>query len=258
MPSRDLTVVTAADRSDLRRLADAVTIPAWPEFMLQDPVSKNWPELYQRFPAFQFALADPNGDIVAVGDSIPLAWEGDPAELPDTGWDWALEQGIRDHSAGKPWRTLCALQIVVAESHRGRGMSAEAIRTMKRIGEEHGLPALIAPVRPSLKSRYPLIPMERYIEWRDDEGLPFDPWMRAHARLGGATVKVCPRSMRITGSVSDWEKWTGMRLPESGRHIVPGALVPIEIDRAEDTGVYVEPNVWMYHPPGRRGGGRRR
>jgi GNAT superfamily N-acetyltransferase len=245
--------VTAADRSDLLRLADRVSIPAWLEFMLQDPVSENWPELYRRFPAFQFALTDRGGDIVAVGNSIPLAWEGDPAELPDTGWDWALVQSLQDHAADKPARTLCALQVVVAQSHRGKGISAEAIRTMKRIGEEHGLASLIVPARPTLKSRYPLIPMERYIEWRADEGLPFDPWLRAHARLGGATVKVCPRSMRITGSVSDWEEWTGMRFPGSGRHVVPGALVPVEIDHARDIGVYVEPNVWTHHLPGRSG-----
>jgi hypothetical protein len=40
-----------------------------------------------------------------------------------------------------------------------------------------------------------------------------------------------------------------MALPESGTYVVPGALVPIEIDRERDEGVYVEPNVWMVHPP---------
>jgi hypothetical protein len=40
-----------------------------------------------------------------------------------------------------------------------------------------------------------------------------------------------------------------MALPESGVYIVPGALVPIEIDREQDEGVYVEPNVWMVHLP---------
>jgi hypothetical protein len=38
-------------------------------------------------------------------------------------------------------------------------------------------------------------------------------------------------------------------LPESGTYVVPGALVPIEIDRERDEGVYVEPNVWMVHSP---------
>ena len=31
-------------------------------------------------------------------------------------------------------------------------------------------------------------------------------------------------------------------------YVVPGALVPVEIDRERDEGLYVEPNVWMVHP----------
>jgi len=29
--------------------------------------------------------------------------------------------------------------------------------------------------------------------------------------------------------------------------VVPGALVPIVIDREGDVGIYIEPNVWMVH-----------
>ena len=38
-----------------------------------------------------------------------------------------------------------------------------------------------------------------------------------------------------------------MEFPESGAYVVPGALVPVEIDREAYQGVYVEPNVWMQH-----------
>lgn len=49
------------------------------------------------------------------------------------------------------------------------------------------------------------------------------------------------------GSIADWQHWTGMRFPESGSYVVPGALQPIEIDVEADRGIYVEPNVWMHH-----------
>ena len=39
-----------------------------------------------------------------------------------------------------------------------------------------------------------------------------------------------------------------MTFPETGAYVVPGALVPVEIDRERDEGLYVEPNVWMIHP----------
>ena len=53
--------------------------------------------------------------------------------------------------------------------------------------------------------------------------------------------------MRITGTLAEWEAWTGMVFLDSGPYVVPGALVPVEIDRVIDQGVYIEPNVWMVH-----------
>jgi hypothetical protein len=53
--------------------------------------------------------------------------------------------------------------------------------------------------------------------------------------------------MRIAGSIGEWESWTGMRFPEGGKHLVPGALTPVEMDQKNDLGVYIEPNVWMLH-----------
>jgi len=241
-------LITAADRADLRERADEVTLPSWPEFILHDPAARRWNELYDRFPHFQFALADPeNGEIVAVGNSLPLAWDGDPADLPDTGWDLAVAQGLSDDVEGRQRHTHCALQIVVSQHHRGKRLSSAAVATMKSIGREQGLRTLIVPARPTLKSRYPLTPMDRYITWTDEAGLPFDPWLRVHARLGGRIVKVCPQSMRITGTVAECEHWTEMKFPDSGRYIVPGALCPVEIDRAADLGLYLEPNVWIAH-----------
>ena len=80
-------------------------------------------------------------------------------------------------------------------------------------------------------------------------GTHLDPWLRTHERLGADIVKVAPESVVVTASVAEWEEWTKMALPESGAYVVSGALVPIEIDRERDEGVYVEPNVWMVHSP---------
>ena len=106
---------------------------------------------------------------------------------------------------------------------------------------------MIAPVRPSLKERYPLVPIERYAQWRRLDGVLFDPWMRVHERLGAVVIKPEPRSLRITGSVAEWENWTGMAFPESGDYWFPGGLATVAIDRDAGTGAYWEPNVWMKH-----------
>ena len=99
-----------------------------------------------------------------------------------------------------------------------------------------------------MKARYPLTPMGRYMCWERDDGLPLDPWLRVHRRLGAEFLGVAHPSMRITGTVREWEEWTGLRFPESGPYVVPGALQPVEMDLEEDLGVYEEPNVWMRHP----------
>jgi hypothetical protein len=61
-------------------------------------------------------------------------------------------------------------------------------------------------------------------------------------------VKVAAESVRVAGTVAEWEQWTEMAFPETGSYVVPDALVPVEIDRERDEGLYIEPNVWMVHP----------
>lgn len=63
----------------------------------------------------------------------------------------------------------------------------------------------------------------------------------------GKIVKVCHESMRIPGSISDWEQWTGLKFFESGDYVIEGALNPVNIDLEKDLGIYIEPNIWMLH-----------
>ena len=53
--------------------------------------------------------------------------------------------------------------------------------------------------------------------------------------------------LQLVNSLAKWSAWTGMRFPESGAYIVPGALNPVDIDVEANEGVYIEPNVWTVH-----------
>jgi len=119
---------------------------------------------------------------------------------------------------------------------------------MRALAEERGMHSLVAPVRPTLKSSYPLTPFDRYVGWKWDDGTPFDPWLRVHHRLGAEFMKKMPRALVVTGTIPEWEEWTGMSFPESGAYVVPGALQPVQMDLERNEGRYEDPNVWMRHP----------
>jgi hypothetical protein len=237
---------TFDERPELRSRAGFLR-EAWPRFMLESPISADrWHLLYESFGSFQFWLVDESTDeILAEGNSLPVRL--DLADLPDRGWEYAIEHGTN----GDEEPTLVsAIQVLVDRNRHGSGLSALMLGEMRRIAHGAGHGDLVAPVRPSLKSRYPLTPIGEYITWQTDEGLPFDPWLRVHARAGATIEKVCAESMIIPGTVAEWEEWAGMRFPASGVYAVPGALEPVEIDVTADRGVYIEPNVWMHHRTG--------
>jgi GNAT superfamily N-acetyltransferase len=209
---------------------------AWPEIVFHDEISNaNWGRLYEERPEFQFALVD--GDrVLAEGNSLPVA--GMPAA-----WRDALRDGF-DQS--EPDR-LCAIAILIDPDAHGRGLSRVMLEHMRGLAAARGW-ELVAPVRPTLKHRYPLTPIERYMHWRRPDGLLFDPWLRSHERVGAELLGVAPDSLVSEGAVADFEEWCGLEFPESGSYVVEGALVPVEIDRDADRGSYREPNVWMRHP----------
>ena len=221
---------------------------AWPRFLQQRDAlgyNKDWPALYTTFAGFQVLLCDQADDVVAVGNTVPLVWDGLPASLPGS-IAGILAGALRTRHGGAQPTALVALAAITS-GHEGQGLSREILRAMRSLAEAHGLTALVAPVRPAQKARYPLTPMDRYARWTREDGAPFDPWIRVHWRLGAKILDVMAQSLVIVGAVREWEEWTGMTFPESGRYIVPGALQPVLIDRQRDEGRYEDPNVWMHH-----------
>jgi GNAT superfamily N-acetyltransferase len=209
---------------------------AWPEIVFHDEISNaNWGRLYEERPEFQFALVD-NDRVLAEGNSIPVA--GMPAA-----WRDALRDGFHQPEADR----LCAIAILIDPDAHGRGLSRLMLEHMRGLAAVRGWD-LVAPVRPTLKHRYPLTPMERYMHWRRDDGQLFDPWLRSHERVGAELVGVANDSLVSEGTVAELEQWCGLAFPDSGSYVVEGALVPVEIDRDADRGSYREPNVWMRHP----------
>jgi hypothetical protein len=246
MPYKTFTLRERPDREDdFEQLHDA----SWPRFLRQKDAlgyGEYWPRLFTTWADWQLLIVDEMGPTIAATHAVPLVWNGTVEDLPSSIAD-ILRRAQADHDAGRAPNALCALAAMVSTRFRGKGMSAIAVRAMLDLARAHGLRALIAPVRPAYKTQYPLAPMDRYARWTNEDGLPFDPWIRVHARLGADILDVAPRTLIILGTVADWERWTDMRFPDSGPYAVPGALQPILIDRQSDEGRYEDPNVWMRH-----------
>ncbi|MES1248827.1 MAG: GNAT family N-acetyltransferase [Actinomycetota bacterium] len=215
------------------------TLPdLWPQFMNQDPVVRAfWPRLYEVYPDFQFWVVD-GKETVGYACTVPVHWDG---LAEPRGLDWVFSNG----QAGEQ-TTLRACVATLLPAYRGKGIASVLLRRMAGLATAHGLDCMIAPVRPTWKSRYPLISIESYVKWRREDGFHYDPWIRTHERVGGEVLDPAPRSMTITGSRAEWEEWTDLQFPEDGDYVLPEALVPVHFENG--VGTYVEPNVWMRHP----------
>jgi GNAT superfamily N-acetyltransferase len=195
------------------------------------------------YPEYQFVLYDDEADeLVAEGHTLPVPWDGSVEGLP-AGFDGIFERGFGDEEK----TALSAMAAEIRPAFQGGGLAVRVLEVMRDVARRHGLGALIAAVRPSLKERYPLAAIDEYAQWSRPDGLPFDPWLRVHARIGGRILRPEPRSLRISGTVAEWEEWTQMAFPVSGEYVFPHGLALLSIDRAADVGLYYEPNVWVAH-----------
>lgn len=164
-------MVTAEDHPDLwesvsrQHLFDRV----WPEYNLHgNHAGRYFGALVPDHAKFQLLFIDERtGQVVARGRTIPFRWDGTLDDLP-AGIDAV---GIRAITEPAPPSALSALAAEVDPSYQGSGLSALLLTSMRSVAQLHGLAPLVAPVRPSWKDRYPLTPIERFSDWRRDDGL---------------------------------------------------------------------------------------
>jgi hypothetical protein len=242
-PMSPIDVVTAAERPDLWEQSRSLFDDVWPEYNNHgNHTSSYFGILIPHHAHLQVLLFDTSLDrLVARGRSIPLRWDGTLDDLP-RGIDAAGKRAVTDTG---PVTALCALAAEVASDKQGSGLSRLVLESMTVAARHAGLAPLIAPVRPSWKDRYPLTPIERYATWTRPDGLPFDPWLRVHARMGATILRTEPESLQIEAPVADWEQWTEMTFPDDGTYVFPAGLAPLHV--LDGTGSYWEPNVWMLH-----------
>lgn len=216
----------------------------WATFMLQDPVSETrYERMTQLYPELTL-LALSGDELVARLHAVPIPWTG-PDELPSRGWDWALETGVDSPPSDRS--ALSLIEARVAPRHRGRGLAISLLEAARERFRRLGTRDLVGPVRPTGKANQLRMPMAQYAALTRADGLPVDPWLRTHVRVGGRILHVAPLSMVIPGTLAQWREWTGLPFDTDGLVDVEGGVVPVHVDTAQDHAVYVEPNVWVHH-----------
>lgn len=235
-------ITTLDTRPEFKDKVLAMSEESWPRFMLQWECP-HWARLFSDFSDHQ-VVVHRNDELVAFGHSISLRWDGETESVPDD-LKILIDKAVEDRERRLKPNLLLALAVVVESGAKGGGLSSKVLERMKGIADSKGIGELIVPVRPTMKTKYPLVPIEEYSRWIREDGQPFDPWLRVHTKLGGAAFKTTETSMAITGRVGDWETWTGLRIPGGGAHIIEGGLSPLAIDIDKDVGVYHDPCIWV-------------
>ncbi len=218
----------------------------WPEFIFHDEgVTPYRERRVEYFPDWEFYLVAEDR-LIAGCWGVPIAWDGTVADLPG-GFTDSLGRAVTSYEENVVPNTFVLMAAAVRSDQQGRGHAGRVITAVRDRAVDKGLGQVIAPVRPTLKSSYPLTPIETFMTWTRSDGLPLDPWLRTHVRLGATLLAPAPASQTMTGTVEDWENWTKMPFPSTGTYTIPDGLTTLAIDRESDTGLYIEPNIWLRH-----------
>ncbi len=246
--TRNLSVTSCESNPALLNASIALEDEAWEQVGYLDHTASHH-TYYQRieteFSEYRLSLFDAStNEVLATAVCLPINLP--PLdELPDEGWDWAVRTAFEQK--GTRTASICALSVSVSPRHRRLGLARDVINAIRQLARMRDCEELIVPVRPTAKARYQHAPMSEYVQWKDERGRVFDPWLRSHLSVGGRVLSVCHRSMVVVRPLEFWRDWVQEEFDRNGSYNLIGGLSQLEVDLAADTGTYVEPNVWVRH-----------
>lgn len=224
---------------------DRIHSDSWPEyFMAAEVFLEYWNRIMREFSSYQIVLMSESNEVTAVGNAIPIYWDGSLDGLPKS-WDSGVISAFEPGT--EPPNTLMVLAGVVDSKHQKHGLGSLIVQAFKVLARGHGLDKVLIPVRPTDKARHQEVTFDSWCAMRREDGMLQDNWLRIHERLGGFMLKTELKSQHITAKLSDWEQWANMKFQHSGEYNLKDTLQPVSIDVENGCGEYYDPCIWVEH-----------
>ncbi len=218
----------------------------WPEYFNYNEASTEyWPRLFTDFLDYQIVILTEKDEIVAVGNTVPIYWNGKDENLP-IGWDDGLKIGVNKEYEDA--NTLLILAGVIPEAHQGKGLSTSILQAFKVLASSYHFSKLVVPVRPTEKQEFPTLSIDEYCNKKLDNGRLFDNWLRVHERVGGRIIRGEEKSQLVIAPIDEWRKWIRDVVSEGVKeYFCNEALSKVTFNFEEGVGVYHDPCVWVEH-----------
>ena len=240
-----ISFVKLTERPDLKERMQALELEAYPAFFEgQSTYYEAMERLGDAVSHLKLAVIDRNDQLLAGAEAVALTWNGNDEDLPE-GYDASLQRAITVKENGIQPDTICLVNLMVSEAARGRRLTVKLMQAFWNTDPGFKPHALIGNIRGALKHEHPATPLSEYIAWTNDDGKPYDPWIRSFLDAGARLGPVVDETLTITSSLENWSRWTGMEFSKNGDYIIPMGLAPLRVDCERDEGRYVEPGVWI-------------
>jgi hypothetical protein len=136
--------VSFKERLDLHDIQEEICGKAFPTFLYYSEIAATtWEKMIDYFREYQLLLLY-NDKIVSVYNCMPMNLDIPDEDLPEEAFNWGLEKGI----------------------------SSITISEIKKMCAKMGIKKLIIPIRPTLKSKYPLNDIDQHCLFINKHGRP--------------------------------------------------------------------------------------
>lgn len=233
-----------SESPDLASRISELEDETFPTFLNEEPIwQNNQADIMHTFANYHYLVLDEAGNVVGANINVPLAWSGDPHDLPS--YNELLELCLAQHKAGLKPTALVGILGAVAPEYQGKGLAKLLMKTNTQTQRKYGFSYYLSPIRPAIKQLYPNYSLETFLSWRMSEGDLIDSWLNFFRKAGATELGIARDAITMEAPLEQWEQWTGITFPATGQFIIPGGHQMLNVDVSRNTGTYSEDHLWF-------------